>query len=626
MTRVGAICVLLFLCSFLFAQKRSAAVHPLRKLKFPEHVQSNIIIQKNTVRILAIMVEFKKTPDVETTGDGTFQISGSAAQIDPPPHDSLYFQNKIQFVENYFQKVSNGYLTITGYVIPQKITLSNPMASYSPPPTGNDNRNLAQLAKESWQIADSLNNGIDFSKYDAFVIFHAGVGRDIDLVSSIGINPTPYDIPSLFLDSTAFAIAFGQTSFDGFVNGFIKNTIILPETETRYISPDTVQLSINGMFAASVGSYLGLPDLFDTQTGSSGIGAFGLMDGAAIFAYNGLFPPEPSAWEKMYLGWVAPITIASSKSNIYVPAGGLKYPPKQDTIYRIPISSSEYFLVENRNRNPRGIGLNLKIADANGDTLWRHFSADTAGFLYSINDVSYDVSGIIGSVVDVSNFDWALIGETDSSGKSNVYDGGGILIWHIDESVIQASLSTNSVNDNPDRRGVDLEEADGSQDIGQNYVLFTDPGYGTQNGWPLDCWFAENPALPYKNIFNQNSFPNSNSYSGAASLITIDSFSVRSPRMTMHVAIGNPVLYRDSLLSKTFSTTSVNSFPTSTKNHLYLSTNSGIFALQNNGQSILGNAKYLLSGNSTTNSVAAYTQPDSTDIIAAVQDSYFNNL
>ena len=187
------------------------------------------------------------------------------------------------------------------------------------------------------------------------------------------------------------------------------------------------------MFAASLGSYLGLPDLFNTKTGDSGIGQFGLMDGAAIFAYNGLFPPEPSAWEKIYLGWVTPITIVNSSANLSVPAVGLKYPSKQDTIYKIPITSSEYFLVENRNRNPYGTGLDIKIADANGDTLWRHFNNDTAGFN------CYDVSGVSGSVLDVSNFDWAVIGdgEYDTTGKSSPYDGGGILIWHIDENVIQ---------------------------------------------------------------------------------------------------------------------------------------------------------------------------------------------
>jgi hypothetical protein len=561
------------------------------------------------------MVEFQTDADEWTTGDGKFQSISTVATdtlIDPPPHDSLYFANKIQFVENYFRKVSNGKLTVTGavYADSKRITLSKSMKSYAPPTNNNDNKNLAELAGESWQIADSLYPEIDFQKYDAFVIFHAGVGRDIDLVSSLGVNPAPYDIPSLYLDSTAFAVALGQSSFPGFVNGLIKNTIILPETESRNIPTTlgilTYELSINGMFAASVGSYLGLPDLFNTKTGSSGIGQFGLMDGADIFAYNGLFPPEPSAWEKIYLGWLTPITIVNSSVNLSVPAVGLKYPSKQDTVYKIPITSSEYFLIENRNRNPKGTGLDIKIANAKGDTLWRHFNKDTTGFSYD------SVNGISGSVVDVSNFDWALPGFMDTT---HLYDGGGILIWHIDENVIQAGLSTNSINTNLTHRGVDLEEADGAKDIGQVAE------WGTENGWALDCWFNGNPADPYKNIFDQNSFPNSNSFSSAASLVTIKDFSSRSPRMTMTVEIGNQILHRDSLMHREFKNTNVSSFPTSTKNHLYLPTSNGIFALQNNGQSLLGNTTDLLSATSTANGVAVNVLPDSTEIVASVQDS-----
>ena len=410
------------------------------------------------------------------------------------------------------------------------------------------------MAGESWHIADSLYPEINFQQYDAFVIFHAGVGRDLDLISTLGYNPTPYDIPSLYLDSTAFAVALGQSSFPGFVNGSIKNTIILPETESRIIltstGNDTVQLSINGMFAASIGSYLGLPDLFNTQTGSSGIGQFGLMDGAAIFAFNGLFPPEPSAWEKMYLGWLTPIPVINSTVNIAMPAVGIKYPSMQDTVYKIPITSSEYFLIENRNRNPYGTGLDVTIVDSTS-VVSRHFNQDITGFN------NWDVSGISGSVLDVSNYDWAIVGQTDST---HMYDGGGILIWHIDENVIQAGLSTNTVNVNLDHRGVDLEEADGAQDIGQVYESMT-AGSGTENGWPLDCWFAENSAPFYKNIFDRNSFPNSNSYSGAASLVTIKDFSIRSPHMTMTVEFGNQFFLRDPLLHRLYSEYNRQFFP-----------------------------------------------------------------
>jgi len=586
--------------------------HLLRETAAPVRVQLAQSAPIDTVRILALMAEFQTDNNDKTTGDGTFQSIGSQAQIDPPPHDSLYFRDKIRFIENYFYKVSNGILTITGSVIPQKIILSKPMEAYSPPTTGTDNRKLADLALESWHRADSLFPGIDFSKYDAFVIFHSGAGRDIDLVSSLGYNPTPYDIPSLYLDSASFAMALGQSSFNGLVNGYIKNTIILPETESRDIPTSSgttnLQLGLNGLFAASVGSYLGLPDLFNTTNGRSGIGQFGLMDGADIFAYSGLFPPEPSAWEKIYLGWVVPKSIQSASATLTLPAVGLTN-TGQDIVYKIPISQSEYFLLENRNRDPEGNGQTLTIVKNGADT-FQHFGKDTTGFSF------YDVGLITGSVIDVESFDWAVTGDmTDGTGK---YDGGGILIWHIDENIIQAGLKSNTVNADIDHRGVELMEADGSKDIGQTYESLT-PGSGTENGNPLDCWFSGNSAVLYKNIFDRNSFPNSNSHSGAASLITIKDFSARSPNMTATVEIGSPVLKRDTGLSRLFAHAAA--YPTSTRNHhLYLPLNDSIVALQSNGRSLTNDISGLISNKKNSFGVAVYQQATG-EIAASVQDS-----
>jgi hypothetical protein len=611
-TKVWAICVLLFVCSLSFAQKKPLLFRAVSKPIHQDYVHSKILIPRDSVRILAIMVEFQKDADEKTTGDGTFQQQGSPEQIDPPPHDSTYFKNKLRFIENYYRQVSNGILTVKSDLCSQYIvTLSNHMSDYAPPTNLDDKSKLVEFIKESWQKADTLYPGIDFANYDAFVIFHAGAGRDIDLVSLLLYNPTPFDIPSLFLDSTVISNILGSPSGIPIRNNtvFIKNTIILPETESRVINTgygnETLEYSINGLFAASLGNYLGLPDLFDTKTGRSAIGQFGLMDGAGIFAYNGLFPPEPSAWEKMYLGWVKPITIQSSWNSLPIPAVGLTR-SGQDTIYKIPISSSEYFLVENRNRNPEGNGINIEIADTDGNIFVRHFNQDTIGFNYN------DVSEINGSVVDVSDFDWAVVGETDGTGR---FDGGGVLIWHIDENVIEAGIGTDAINTDIDHRGVDLEEADGSQDIGQIFE-FLEPGSYVQYGSPLDFWFSGNVTVLYKNVFDRNSFPNSNSYSGAASLITIKEFSTRAPRMTISVEIGNRVLLRrDPILYHKLSNAS--NYSTSTGKHLYIPTHEGLFAFQSNGLSLTNDTSGILLATKNIGEVAVYRSSGSDSIFVA---------
>jgi hypothetical protein len=610
-----AVVLLLLISSLTFSQNRSIVLNRTKKaftgnssgLKYPA--------RRDSIKILAIMVEFQIDASDLTTGDGTFQKEISTTQIDPPPHDSVYFKNKLLFVQNYFRKTSNGILNVSANLCTLPITLSKTMSEYSPPISNDDNTKLVELVTESWQKADTLFPQIDFAKYDAFVVFHAGVGRDLDLVSILGQNPAPYDIPSIYLDSAAIAGASGTTGGIPLRNNsvFIKNSIILPETESRMVptafGDELLQFSINGLFAASIGNFLGLPDLFDTKTGRSGIGMFGLMDGAGFFSFSGLFPPEPSAWEKIYLGWIKPVDINSSANMLELPAVSLSN-LGQDTVYKIPISGSEYFLVENRSRILEGGGVDLDIADAYGNVQHRHFDRDIDGFNY------FDVSEIHGSVLDISNFDWAFWGEIDGQDD---FDGGGILIWHIDENIINAGLSANSVNTDINHRGVDLEEADGSQDIGRVYDFLT-AGYGTESGTPYDFWFEGNRSPVYKNIFDKSSFPNSSSYTGGASLVTIKNFSRRSARMTFSVEIGDPAyLQKDSLFQRNLPESTA--FPTAVQNQIFVPSTNGLFAFRNDGSCLTSDASGRIPVERNIGEVAVKSSADSVVIAGVYGDT-----
>jgi hypothetical protein len=44
--------------------------------------------------------------------------------------------------------------------------------------------------------------------------------------------------------------------------------------------------------------------------------------------------------------------------------------------------------------------------------------------------------------------------------------GSGVLIWHIDDGVIEAHAADGAINNRPERQGIALEEADGYRDIG----------------------------------------------------------------------------------------------------------------------------------------------------------------
>ncbi|HTR81260.1 MAG TPA: T9SS type A sorting domain-containing protein, partial [Bacteroidota bacterium] len=445
------------------------------------------------------------------------------------PRDSAYFADHLLFAKNYFQKASGGRQNISATVLGKVITVSRAMKQYAP--LNSSNLPLAQFLEESWEDADSLYPTFPFQDYNLFVVFHAGSGKDIDLQGSIGYDPTPYDIPSLYFSLASLKNILGQSyagiQLKNHPGVVITNSALLPETENRTLPASTggdflYQLGINGLIVSNVGSFLGLPDLFNTKTGATAIGRFGLMDGQAIFSFFGLFPPQPSAWEKMFLGWVSPILVPSGTSNLQIPASG-SYHGGIDTVYRVPISADEYFLVENRNRDAHGDGVTLTIR-WNGQQFQKKYTQDDNDFN------AFNVDSIYGTVVDIDEPDWSLPGAQGYL--------GGILIWHIDEKVIDENFSSNTINADPNHRGVDLDEADGSQDIGQTYSII-DPGSGTEDGSPLDYWFARNISPVYKNEFSESTNPNSLSNSKAHSHVTINNFSDAGAVMTFQTTVGD---------------------------------------------------------------------------------------
>ncbi len=500
--------------AFLFAMGSLSAQNFIHKISpFPS---VKIGGNTDTVKILAVMVEFQSDDNSNTVGTGKFGSLYSkdygSAILDPLPHDKDYFSAHLSFAQDYFQKASGGKTVVTFKVLDNVIELPKQMIDYSPEINSNDISILGGLAQDVWRAVDNLNT-VDFSKYNMFVIFHAGVGRDVSMPGSLGLER---DLPSVFLNYNSLKHIFGDF-FPGFsVNGGnfkITNSAILPETESREASTfggtSLVQLSINGLIVSMIGSYLGLPDLYDTNTGKTAIGRFGLMDGQSIFAYGGCFPPMPSAWEKIYLGWAEPALLNADTANVKVLAQAITN--SNETIYKVPINADEYYLVENRQRDVNQDGAKLRLWRY-GRTEKKNFPSDEDGFY------SYDVSSLYGVVTSVDEYDWGL-------------PGNGIVIWHIDEKVIRENIADNKINANPERRGVDVEEADGIQDIGVQFqTIFGDIVVG--EGDKYDFWYKGNPSKLYRNKFSYDTKPNTNSNEGGQSLITFSNFSENGNVMT----------------------------------------------------------------------------------------------
>ncbi len=567
------------------------------------HFKPNLTILNNsgefksgldTLNILAIMVQFQPDLYDATVGNGTFgsvyseQTASRTDIIDPLPHDKVYFENHLEFVKNYYEKNSNGKLHVNYTVADNIVTLDNTMRVYSPEVGSDDFSGIVNLAQESWQKFSAQNPNFDFSQYDMFVVFHAGVGRDVSLPGSLGLER---DIPSVYLSLNSMRYYLGNT-FDGIEvgNNFkIKNSAILPETESResatIVGTALYQLTINGLAVSMVGSYLGLPDLYNTETGYSAIGRFGLMDGQSIFAYGGAFPPAPSPIEKMWLGWIEPkeIYLKDTKVDLTTYA---KAQAGDTTLVKIPINSSEYFLIENRQRDAdnNGAVITYKLGNRSHTIV---LSNDTTGFN------NYDIDTLRGVVTDVDEFDWALPGK-------------GIVIWHIDENVINANRASNTINNDKTHKGVAVMEADGIFDIGEIFTtIFGDTfvGEGEQN----DFWFDGNTGHYFADAFTPESKPSSESYLGANSGIYITRFSSVSNIMSFDLKFN----FNEFRLKKVISLPQsgkvdfVNSVPVSNTGHFTVQSGNTVYVYNREGTLIntlnnFSETPNILLGNSIT--------------------------
>jgi len=109
-----------------------------------------------------------------------------------------------------------------------------------------------------------------------------------------------------------------------------------------------------GVIAHELGhAVFDLPDLYDTNKGSEGIGNFGLM-GAGSWASKegdtqaGQTPVHMTGWSKIQSGFVTPVEITATEFNVQVHSTT----SSDYTLYKVPTGKAkEYFLFENRDNS-----------------------------------------------------------------------------------------------------------------------------------------------------------------------------------------------------------------------------------------------------------------------------------
>jgi len=487
-----------------------------------------------SVRIAAIRVSFIADDSPGTTGNGSFMLNApidtcGRYTIDPVPHDRSYFESQLVAVNNYFRSVSYGKFGLdldqsivfplsdeNSYVLPKTMDYYHPYNQ-----TDIHDQRVTELFRDALETAYN-DDEIDFSNFDHVVIFHAGIGQDFSLPF---LDPTPEDIPSTFIDDDMLQEFVGGMLQFGTVT--INQGIILPETQNHLFyqesenifldaeEPCDYQYGLTGTFALMLGFAIGLPPLWDTNSGQSGIGIFGLMDQGSNNG-RGLIPAPPDAWSRKFAGWESPL-IAMPSKMINLPSRS------ENNLVQIPINETEYFLIENRTNWYRG---NMYI-DSTRYLIYENTERypPFVEVLFDSVAVEKDVNGVVTAIPD---YDLGL-------------PASGLLIWHIDENIIFSGIDNYLVNGDRLNRGVDLEEADGAQDIGfPSIFLFSDPSAGYFG----DIWFKGNPEYERVNPsmeglapeFGTFTYPSTVSNEGASTFITIGDISVQADTMSFTIS------------------------------------------------------------------------------------------
>jgi immune inhibitor A len=271
-------------------------------------------------RALALLVEFTDQPK----------------RVEAEFFDSLIFSDNGQTVRDYYQEVSYGKIDIVTLDLPASVGWQTAPETYeyyvnSRNGTGAYPRNSQKLVED---LVDAVDSEVDFSKYDndgdgyvdVLMVIHSGSGAEFS-GSDDDIWSHEWQISPRYKDGVA-----------------ISTFTIQPEYWTR---PGDMTI---GVCCHELGHGFGLPDLYDTDYSSYGIGRWCLMAYGTWLGPSGRGsrPAHLSAWCKKELGVLEPINPTSNATDQTLPP--VEDSAKAWRLWNAGEQDSEYFLLENRQK------------------------------------------------------------------------------------------------------------------------------------------------------------------------------------------------------------------------------------------------------------------------------------
>ena len=312
-----------------------------------------------------------------------------------------YLQNSNRMFE--FEPARESYGVVNDGIVSIKLNKNHPdididMSSFADVVYSD----LAQALKTAGSVMDFSNydtNADGSITPDELILTFIIAGYE-DAYEGMHVENGIWAHESCIYNSSILPLVDGITLMDCRDNGSFA---LFGEKHDKFSQDGDLHDATIGIIAHELGhSTFDLPDLYNTANPNrGGIGYFGLM-GAGTWAtqnsteHFGNTPTHFSAWSKVYNRWIVPSIETSSASTLYESASD------DYNIIKIPINSTSYYLLENRNNSGYDKGL-------------------------------YSLTGTF---------------------------LGGVAIWKIDETKLtQSNIDFNNVNADTNNKGVDLVEA-----------------------------------------------------------------------------------------------------------------------------------------------------------------------
>ncbi|MDK9700468.1 MAG: M6 family metalloprotease domain-containing protein [bacterium] len=258
--------------------------------------------------------------------------------------DSLMFGNSQGKVNHFYKEISYQTLYFSTQNWPSAVGWIRAPQTYDYYVNGQNGmgdypRNCQRLVEDVVNIA---NASINFANYDidndgtvdGLMIVHSGEGAELtgsgnDIWSHAWSTADPVSVDGKTVTSYNTVPEFWQSPGD----------------------------MTCGVFAHEMGhSFFGLPDLYDTDYSSEGIGRWSLMAGGSWNGARGASPAHPDAYCRIAMGFATATNVTTALMNQQIQAV-----ENHGTIYRMwrngGATGNQYFLVENRQQVGYDIGI-----------------------------------------------------------------------------------------------------------------------------------------------------------------------------------------------------------------------------------------------------------------------------